>query len=75
MAGIAQKSYPLLNEKYLNVVKVFSISIGIGVAKGISVSLTASMQCSVCAFCVFKNYAMEYIAVVSFIRMFRDFET
>ena len=33
--------YPLLNEKYLNVLKVFSVSIGTAVVKGILISLTA----------------------------------
>ena len=57
---------PLLNEEYFNVVRVVSISMGIGVAKAILISLTAissfcdflvwnfvifkSMQWNVCAF-------------------------
>ena len=49
---------PLLNEEYLNVVKVVSISMGIGVAKAILISLTAiSSSCDflVCTFVFFKS--------------------
>ena len=34
----------MLNEEYLNVVKVFSISTGIGVAKGILISLRSQRK-------------------------------
>ena len=53
----------LLNEEYLNVVKVVSISMGIGVAKAILISLTAiSSSCDflVCTFVFFKS--MEWNA-------------
>ena len=59
---------PLLNEEYLNVVKVVSISMGIGVENAILIYLTAissscdflvwtfvffkSMQWNACAFCM-----------------------
>ena len=49
---------PLLNEEYLNVVKVVSISMGIGVAKAILISLTAiSSSCDflVSTFVFFKS--------------------
>ena len=71
--------------------KVFSISIGIGVVKGVLISLTAissfcdfsvctfecfkSIPCNACNFYVFKEHTMECNAVVSFIRMLRDFQT
>ena len=54
---------PLLNGQCLNVVKVVSISMGIGVAKAILISLTAiSSSCDflVCTFVFFKS--MEWNA-------------
>ena len=49
---------PLLNEEYLNVVKAVSISMGIGTAKAILISLTAissSRDFLVCTFVFFKS--------------------
>ena len=49
---------PLLNEEYLNVVKVLSVSMAIEVSKAILISLTAiSSSCDilVCTFLVFKS--------------------
>ena len=44
---------PLLNEEYLNVVKVASISMGTGVAKAILISLTAISSSCDFLFCTF----------------------
>ena len=49
---------PLLNELFLNVVKVFSISIAVGVAKAILISLSVifcTFNFLVCTFVFFKS--------------------
>ena len=63
---------PLLNEGYLNVVKVVSISMGIGVAKAILISLTAiSSSCDflVCTFAFFKSTQWNACTFESFEQM------
>ena len=62
----------LLNEEYLNVVKAVSISMGIGTAKAILISLTAiSSSCDflVCTFAFFKSTQWNACAFESFEQM------
>ena len=52
--------YPLLNEEYLNVVEVVSVSVVIGVAKGVSLDLRIYFIYNDYSYCVKKSLHLNF---------------